>query len=79
MARVNRAMSPRDLDHPGCICGREMRLATVEPTLIDASTTVHSFECIGCGHLLKVMHEGSRAAEVVVEKPPKGLLDAVAF
>jgi hypothetical protein len=56
-----------------------MRLATVEPTLIDASITVHSFECIGCGHLLKVMHEGSRAAEVVVEKPPKGLLDAVAF
>jgi hypothetical protein len=63
MARVNRAMSPGDLDHPGCICGREMRLATVEPTLIDASTTVHSFECIGCGLLLKVMHEGSRAAE----------------
>jgi hypothetical protein len=56
-----------------------MRLATVEPTLGDASITVHAFECIECGHLLKVMHEGSRAAEVMVEKPPKGLLDAVAF
>jgi hypothetical protein len=63
MARVNRAMSTGDLDHPGCICGREMRLATVEPTLTNASTTVHSFECIGCGHLLKVMHEGSEFSD----------------
>lgn len=59
-AKINRAMAPGDLDHPVCICGRDMRLATVEPLLKDERTTVHTFECTDCGHLLKVMHEPVR-------------------
>src|ERR1700692_3734273 len=31
MNRVNRSLSPGDLDYPICICVRDMRLATVEP------------------------------------------------
>jgi hypothetical protein len=62
MGIVNRAMSPGDLDHPRCICGREMRLATVEPTFKDNTTVVHTFECSECQHLLKVMHDQPKAA-----------------
>jgi hypothetical protein len=61
MNRVNRSFSLGDLDHPICICGRDMRLATVEPHIREPHTSMHTFECADCGHQLKVLHEDSRA------------------
>jgi hypothetical protein len=50
-----------DLDHPKCLCGRFMRLATVIPQQPKASEPfrgeVHTFECASCRHELRVLHD----------------------
>lgn len=57
MTAVHRDFSPGDLSHPDCVCRRRMRLRTIEPVQGDSLTTIHTFECDACGHVLKVMNE----------------------
>jgi hypothetical protein len=57
MNSLNRFLLPGDLDHPKCICRRDMRLVTVVPHIREPNTSLHTFECGDCGHHLKVLHD----------------------
>jgi hypothetical protein len=46
-----------DLDQPNCLCGRPMRLRTIQPVPKSDETHIHTFECDACSHELRVMND----------------------
>jgi len=45
-----------NLDRPMCLCGRRMRLASVEPVINEPHAEVRIFDCSHCRHELRIMH-----------------------
>jgi hypothetical protein len=45
-----------DLDRPVCLCGKQMRLALVEPMAFNDHTEFRTFDCKHCSHELRIMH-----------------------
>jgi hypothetical protein len=49
-----------NLDHPTCVCGREMRLKCIAPSEQHRDITlseIHTFDCNSCQHEQRVMHD----------------------
>ena len=44
-----------DLNRPVCSCGKQMRLADVQPHATAAHTEIRIFDCKHCSHVLRIM------------------------
>jgi DNA-directed RNA polymerase subunit RPC12/RpoP len=55
MASMDSVLAPGSAERPTCLCGREMRLAKIEPHLTASDTELRTFQCPRCSHELRLM------------------------
>jgi hypothetical protein len=54
MSKLERVLIAGSTELPDCVCGREMTLSRVQPSVASPDTELRTYECSSCGHVLRL-------------------------